>query len=924
MSFAFSKTSLIHGLARGRRGSEFRAILVLFTACACSSGGDDGHSKAGSNAGAGGESPGATGGAGQLSGGGAAVSSGGSNSSGSGANAGSGGIAPSGGSSGLGGNGASGGSGVTGGSTGGTSSGGTSGSSNLGGSGGSGDDASGAGPSTGSSGSAGTSSSTTGGTTSGIGGAPDMPVDDTDRWGNVRFDGGGFVDGVVASTTVAGLIYARTDVGGVYRWNDADEVWIPLIDWLSQDDVGLYGTESIALDPNNPSRLYVLAGTSYFSDGKTAILRSDDYGQTFETIDVTALWGAHGNGMGRQTGEKLAVDPNNPDIVFCGSRAAGLFKSSNAGASWENVSTIGAQAGADLVNVNGISFVLFDPTSNLTANGGTSTLYMGVSDTTTPLYVSTDGGASFTPIAGGPEGQMPNRAALAGGNLFVTFANSLGPHTLSSGSFYRYTIASETWTNLTPRNDDDTAYMGSGGQSEAHGFGGVSVDPTNPNRILISTLGYYGGQTRYEDGSEGWGDRIYLTGDGGVTWTTNFAAADRLPENANASTNGNAWIGGMAIHWAGALTLDPTNPSEAWVVSGNGIFHTENLGGSVPTVWKFESTGIEETVPLDIVSIPGGPLVTAIGDYDGAVYTDINESTPRHAPPIGTTQSLGYAPLVGAFLRTGHVTDYSTGTGIESDVMYYSDDAGSTWEPLPTPRGTQGMVALSADGEVLLHRPENSSIVYRSDDRGQTWTEVSGLDGQAQYARIVCDPVDANVLYVLDQQGNLKQSTDKGASFATVGSVQDDAAGLWQSSNGLIRTVPGRQGHLWAPLDQAQSWAENGKFSTNGLAFSDDGGATWTRFPAVYSAHAVGIGKAAEGAEYETLFIWGVAGDSANPLGIYSSLDQGATWTRMNDDAHQYGGPGNGAFVQGDMNVFGRVYMSTVGRGLVYGNIDAP
>jgi xyloglucan-specific exo-beta-1,4-glucanase len=36
---------------------------------------------------------------------------------------------------------------------------------------------------------------------------------------------------------------------------------------------------------------------------------------------------------------------------------------------------------------------------------------------------------------------------------------------------------------------------------------------------------------------------------------------------------------------------------------------------------------------------------------------------------------------------------------------------------------------------------------------------------------------------------------------------------------------------------------------------------------------------------------------------------------------HQYGGPGNGAFVQGDMNVYGRVYMSTVGRGLVYGEI---
>ena len=39
----------------------------------------------------------------------------------------------------------------------------------------------------------------------------------------------------------------------------------------------------------------------------------------------------------------------------------------------------------------------------------------------------------------------------------------------------------------------------------------------------------------------------------------------------------------------------------------------------------------------------------------------------------------------------------------------------------------------------------------------------------------------------------------------------------------------------------------------------------------------------------------------------------------MNDDMHQFGGPGNGNFVQGDMNHFGVVYMSTVGRGLIVG-----
>ncbi len=758
----------------------------------------------------------------------------------------------------------------------------------------------------------------------GAAGGPNNNPDDAKGWGNVRFDGGGFVDGILASTKVKGLFYARTDVGGAYRWNSDQKVWIPLLDWISQEDVGLYGVESLALDPSNPGRLYVLAGTSYFSKGKTAILRSEDYGATFETIDVSSLWRAHGNGMGRQSGEKLAVDPNDPNILFCGSRAAGLFKSTDAGKSWTNVSTIGAQAGADLANANGISFVLFDPSSTLTSAGATSTLYMGVSNATKSLYVSKDGGATFEAISGGPTGQMPNRAVLSHGSLFITYSNSVGPYNLSTGSFYRYTVASGTWTNLTPKTDDGAAYMGNGGQGYAHGFGGVSVDPSDPNHILLSTLGYYGGQTRFSDGGENWGDRIYVTSDGGSTWTTAFTKMDPgVPANANASANGNAWISGNAIHWAGDITFDPFNTNEAWVISGNGIFHTTNLADALP-VWSFDSKGIEETVPLDVVSVPGGPLVTVIGDYDGASYQNIGQSYPRHSPAIGTTQSLGYAPLTGAFLRAGRVTDYSTGTAIQSDVMYRSDDKAATWSKLPTPKGTHGLVVLSADGKVLLHRPENASSVYRSADQGTTWTTVTGLDGQAQYARIVCDPVNADVFYVLNQQGKLLKSTDKGVSFAAVGSVQDDAQSLWQSSNGLIRTVPGREGHIWAPLDQAQSWAPNGRFSTNGLAFSEDGGVTWTRLSSVYSAHAVGIGKAADGAAYETLFIWGVAGDSASPLGIYYSTDKAASWKRLNDDQHQYGGPGNGAFVQGDMNVFGRVYMSTVGRGLIYGNVQAP
>jgi len=51
--------------------------------------------------------------------------------------------------------------------------------------------------------------------------------------------------------------------------------------------------------------------------------------------------------------------------------------------------------------------------------------------------------------------------------------------------------------------------------------------------------------------------------------------------------------------------------------------------------------------------------------------------------------------------------------------------------------------------------------------------------------------------------------------------------------------------------------------------------------------------------------------------GVYLSDDGGATWSRFNDDAHQFGGIGT---IAADQNVYGRVYVSGIGRGLLYSN----
>jgi hypothetical protein len=170
----------------------------------------------------------------------------------------------------------------------------------------------------------------------------------------------------------------------------------------------------------------------------------------------------------------------------------------------------------------------------------------------------------------------------------------------------------------------------------------------------------------------------------------------------------------------------------------------------------------------------------------------------------------------------------------------------------------------------------------------------------------------------MNSMGTLYKSTDAGKNFVKQDArLQNESAGEYYNGSNYIRTVPGREGHVWVPMDQAQVWLTKG-FSENGLAYTEDGGKSWNRCEGASTAIAVGIGKAKEGADYETIFIWGAAKEG-DPIGIYRSTDKCKTFERVNDDMHQFGGPGNGNFVQGDMNTFGVVYMSTVGRGLIVG-----
>jgi len=694
------------------------------------------------------------------------------------------------------------------------------------------------------------------------------------RWNNVQILGGGFVSGIVYSPAQKNLLYARTDVGGAYRWQEATQSWVPITDHLGRRDVNYTGILSVAPDPSDAKRVYLAAGT-YTSDGvgNAAVLASNDQGATWTTSPLPIKLG--GNENGRNTGERLQVDPNLGTILYLGTTLNGLWRSQDRGATWSNVERFPVQSSPR--RSGGISFVLFDK-RNSQRGRATRTIYVGVLQKGNSLFRSTDAGATWQAVPGQPTDLMPHHAALAAdGTLYLTYNNGPGPSDVTAGDVRKYEPSTNRWTSIRPAQVK---------ADEVGGFGGIALDPQHAGTLLVSTL------DRWRPG-----DDIFRSTDGGKTWrpVLNWRATQKAnllyPKAPYAATSN--------PHWIGDVALDPFNPNRAWFVTGYGVFATHELRTTQATPrWSFDNQGLEETVPLGLISPPvGAPLMSAIGDIDGFRHDDLTVSPKagRLKPEYSTNLSIDFAEQQPAFMVRA----------VRSEAAHwgaYSEDGGTTWAPFassPPNIRDAGFLSTSSDGHHLAWRPDAPQpAVYHSADRGNTWTAATNGEGRAN---AVADRVNPLKFYRYDvAQGRVLVSTDGAASFAPA------ATGLPTSNDyrhANIQPVFGREGDLWLVAPGP----------SGGLFHSIDAGQHFQRVPTVAQAWCVGTGKSATAGGYPALYLVGTVGGT---YGFFRSDDQGATWQRINDDQHQYGGV---EAIVGDRRTYGRVYLQTGGRGIVYG-----
>lgn len=691
------------------------------------------------------------------------------------------------------------------------------------------------------------------------------------QWGNVAIGGGGYITGIVYNDTEQGLRYARTDIGGAYRWSSRDTQWVPITDHfggVNGDDWNLIGIESIASDPVEPNRVYAACGTYTTTNG--AIIASEDYGETWTQVDMPFAMG--GNMSGRGAGERLMVNPKNNAQIYYGSRSDGLYVSNDYGKTWDQVTSFPVKGNYyQEKNQIGIMWIEFEP--------GSGDVYAGVAMKDGQcIYRSADNGASWEALPANTAGMYPMQAEFASnGYLYLCYGDSCGPNAATqNGMVCRYNIAENKFEDITPKCND----------GRYGGFSGISVDGSDPNTIVCGTLGFWSKK----------GENLYRSTDGGATWTPFF---DNTVDHYVMDVTDAPWLNwgresAQTGWWMADVEIDPFNSDIVSWGTGATLYSTKNLtdlGSGTPVTVAFDAYGLEETAVFEVVSTPvanGTPqLYSIMGDLTGFSHLDVTvRPDDNHFMKVGTPSDLDVA------WQNGNIAVYACDEG--RTPLRYTTDGGTTWNnfaSLPE-AATKGKVSLSADGSTAIWIPGNvKSAVYFTKDFGGTWYISQGL---TMGATIYADKLDPNIFYAVCS-GVVYISKDGGANFTTTGITLSDNCEIVPSAE--------KEGFLWIRTGTM-------------LGYSEDYGAT-INYLKNLSVNAIGVGAAEKEGDPMVLYVMGDIQEQGG--GIYATEDHGKSWKKLTTEDDAFGNLTPS--ITGDASVYGRVYFATNGRGIVMGDI---
>ena len=617
------------------------------------------------------------------------------------------------------------------------------------------------------------------------------------EWRSVGPYIGGRVVAIAGVPSQRNLFYMGAVDGGVWKSTNYGVSWSNITDKTlpgTSDSIG-----AIAVAPSNSRVIYVgtgesdIRGTFITGDG---VYRSDDAGRHWHAAGLADT----------HTISALAIDPNNPDVVYASSMGhvfksnpeRGVFKSTDGGKTWKKILYVDDQTGAiDLVMDPRDSRVLYAAmwqayrTPWKLDDGGPGS----------GLYKSTDGGASWKEISHNPgfPQEMLGRVGVS-----VVAANPQVVYAIvqsKNGGVFRSDDGGGSWRRVNSKWSL---------RQRAFYYMSIFADPTNADVVYVPEVDALWVS---RDGGRNFSKLHTPHGDNHIVWIN--------PNDPQVLLEGND--GGATVSTDGGKT---------W--SGD---HNQPTG-------QYYHVALDEQFPFHIYGAQqdegsfAGPSSTAdgmipVGDWHHVAYGESTFIAPQPGNP-DITFGAGYFSIFLSYdLKTGQYRDASPWPD-------YLEGASSGEQKYRF--GWTHPVLFSPDDpkELLI----GSQYVLKSDDYGRTWSQISPdlTRNEPTTEQPSGGPID------LDQSS---------------AEVFPDVAALAVS-----------------PLDKQEIWAG----SADGLVHvTRDGGKSWQAItppdlPQWAEISAIEPSHRSAGTAYLTAsrYMW----DDFHPY-VYETTDYGQHWTAM-------------------------------------------
>ncbi|HEX7359966.1 MAG TPA: choice-of-anchor D domain-containing protein [Bryobacteraceae bacterium] len=572
-------------------------------------------------------------------------------------------------------------------------------------------------------------------------------------------DVNGQVTSIAVNPNNTNVIYIGTAWGGIWRTRNGGTTWTPIFD--RAPSLGIGEPAAIAIDPIDTSIIY--AGTSSREGSQFSGNATQPGAGLFKSTDGGASWVRLGslypsnsptnaNIFFNQRINVVIVDPADNQTVYLASNS-GFFRSTDGGLNW----TPGATPGG------AVNTLVLDPTSPASAR----ILYAGIQGV--GVVQSTNGGQNWTTIvntatpavatqltAGGYTSFGKVVVALAPptspanpGGIRVIYASMVGnPNVFGNPDLVGLFLSQDqgnTWTAQAATGTSSTTYGG-------YAFH-IAVDPDSPGDGIGDTI-YFGtlAQLRSTDAGASFANLSNLHAD---THTWGFAKQSASPSIVYCGNDGGIFMSTDGVNFsslnAGGLqtglfyNLDVKPDATASVTLGALQDNgVATTAGAVSPAWRAGLGGDGFDVAHD-----GQTATQAYARSNGNIFRSGNDGdsyagiTPPFAPPEQGT----YLAAVAGDPSTGNAV-YASG----SQNLWQSTDGGATWPnhfPLPGP--ANGVDVAPTNGNNVAAAVGGQ--VFVSTDAlaasGFTFTDITrDLPGR-NVTRVAFDPTDPTTIYAV-------------------------------------------------------------------------------------------------------------------------------------------------------------------------------